>query len=391
MRTISYLAVAVLTAAVTYGIAQVNQPLKAPARAEKSVPDIGEAEAEKSFPAPKPPAAALPGDEDDISPEERINIKIYQQVNRSVVFITTRSLEADDLFFFATPRKGSGSGSVLDENGHLITNYHGVENASQIMVTLYDGSNYSAKLIGSDPNNELAVLKITAPADKLHPIQWGDSSKLLVGMRVLAIGNPFGLERTLTTGIVSSLNRSLTSDNNRKIRGIIQTDAAINPGNSGGPLLNRKGEMIGITTAIVSRAGQSAGIGLAIPANTARRVVHELVRYGRVIRPDCGIFSVYETDKGLLIAQLDPEGPAQKAGLRGPQENTVRRGGFVFRSLDRSKADMIVAVDGKPVNSLEDLLSHVESKKPGDQVVLQIIRENESLEISVVLEENRSR
>src|SRR5262249_36227762 len=161
-------------------------------------------------------------------------------------------------------------------------------------------------------------------------IALGDSARLLVGMRVFAIGNPFGLERTLTTGIVSSLNRSLRSENNRVIRGVIQTDAAINPGNSGGPLLDRRGAIVGVTTAIVSRAGQSSGIGLAIPANTARRVIEELIEHGRVIRADCGIYSAYETEAGLLVGRLDPDGPAQQAGLHGPQVNDVQRGGFVF-------------------------------------------------------------
>src|SRR4051794_35797390 len=190
-----------------------------------------------------PPPPPLPA---DTSPEERDNIRIYQQTNRSVVNITTRGVQLDDYLMLAAPREGTGSGSVLDQNGHILTNFHVVEESQRIDVTLFDGSTHQAKLVGSDPSNDLAVLKINAPADKLCPLPWGDSTRLLVGMRVFAIGNPFGLERTLTTGIVSSLNRSLRSENNRMIRGIIQTDAAINPGNSGGPLLNRRGELIGI-------------------------------------------------------------------------------------------------------------------------------------------------
>ena len=196
-------------------------------------------------------------------------------------------------------------------------------------------------------------------------------------MRVFSIGNPFGLERTLTTGIVSSLNRSLRSENGRMIRGIIQTDAAINPGNSGGPLLNRRGELIGITTAIISRSGQSSGVGLAVPSATAHRVVDELIQHGHVIRADCGIFSVYETDGGLRVGRLVPDGPAQHAGLKGPEVKVLRRGGMVFRSVDRSKADLIVAVDGKPIKVLDDLLSHVESKKPGEQIVLTVVRDGQ--------------
>jgi S1-C subfamily serine protease len=204
---------------------------------------------------------------------------------------------------------------------------------------------------------------------------------------VFVLGNPFGLERTLTIGIISSLNRSLRSDNNRMIRGVIQTDAAINPGNSGGPLLNRRGEMIGITTAIVSRSGQSSGVGLAIPANTARRVMEELIRFGRVRRPDCGIFAVYELGKGLLIARLAPDGPAERAGLRGPKRVFVRQGGVVFQGLDRSQADLILAVDGRFVKTLDELLTEVEKKEPGDKVTFSIQREGKKMEVSVVLEQ----
>jgi S1-C subfamily serine protease len=327
----------------------------------------------------------------ELSPEEQDNVRVYRQINRSVVNITTRGVPADDFLLFSVPRDGSGSGSVLDKKGHILTNYHVVENARQIVVNLFDGSTYPARLIGDDPNNDLAVLQIEAPPDKLIPMAWGDSGKLLVGMRVFAIGNPFGLERTLTTGIVSSLNRTLRTENNRIIRGIVQTDAAINPGNSGGPLLNRRGEMIGINTAIVSRAGQHSGVGLAIPSNTARRVVDELIRHGRIIRPDIGITFVYEVTGGLLVARLDPEGPAAQAGLRGPQPVEVRRFGFVMRGLDRSKADLIVAVDGKRVRTLDDLLSYVEGKKPGQQVTLQIIREGQKLDVPVTLEQSRER
>jgi S1-C subfamily serine protease len=271
-----------------------------------------------------------------------------------------------------------------------LTNYHVVEDARQTVVTLYDSSTFEARLVGSDPNNDLAILKIDAPPEKLFPITWGDSSKLLVGLRVFVLGNPFGLERTLTTGIVSSLNRSLRSDNNRMIRGVIQTDAAINPGNSGGPLLNRRGELIGITTAIVGRSGQSSGVGLAIPANTARRVVEELIRFGQVIRADCGIFAVYEQEKGLLIARLAPGGPAERAGLRGPQRVVVRRNGFVFQGLDRSRADRILAVEGRLVKTLDELLTEVEKKKPGEKVVLTIMREGTKQNVVVELEQARN-
>jgi S1-C subfamily serine protease len=340
-----------------------------------------------------PPPVELPpvnGADVKLSAEEEANVRVYQTANRSVVNITTRGVQVDDFFMMAAPRQGSGSGVVLNKQGHILTNAHVIEEAQQIAVTLFDGSLHQAKLVGTDPNNDLAVLKIDAPAEKLSAIPWGDSGKMLVGMHVFAIGNPFGLERTLTTGIVSSLNRTLRTDNQRLIRGIIQTDAAINPGNSGGPLLNRRGELIGINTAIVGRAGQSSGVGMAIPANTARRVVEELIRHGRVIRPDIGVASVFQLDEGLLIAQLAPNGPAEKAGLRGPELRVVQRGPFIYRTLDRSKADVIQTVDGKPVRHLDDLLTLVEAKKPGDRVVLSILREGKRAEVTVELEQSRN-
>jgi S1-C subfamily serine protease len=366
-------AILVVAVAVTYAVAQVRTPPPA---------------------APPPPVAiapSLPQPEPlDLAPDEEANVRVYQHANRCVVNITTRNVQADDFLLLGGPREGTGSGSILDKQGHILTNYHVIEDARQTVVTLYDSSTHDAKLVGADPNNDLAVLKIEVPPEKLFPITWGDSSRLLVGLRVYAIGNPFGLERTLTTGIVSSLNRSLRSENNRLIRGVIQTDAAINPGNSGGPLLNRKGEMIGITSAIVGRAGQSSGIGLAVPANTARRVVDELLRFGKVIRADCGIFAVYELEQGLLVARLAPDGAAEKAGLRGPQRVTVRRDGVTYQGVDRSKADLILAVDGKGVKSLEDLLTEVEKKRPGERAVFTILREGKKKDVAVELEQAKN-
>jgi S1-C subfamily serine protease len=353
---VGQLAFLVAAVAVAYGAAQVREPLPI---------------------APSPPRPEEP----ELTPDEADNVRVYRQVNRGVVNITTRGTQVDDLPPAGSPREGTGSGVVLDRKGHVLTNYHVIEDARQTVVTLYDSSSYPARLVGADANNDLAVLEVQAPPEKLFPVAWGDSSRLLVGLRVFAIGNPFGLERTLTTGIVSNLNRSLRSENNRLIRGIIQTDAAINPGNSGGPLLNRKGEMIGITTAIVGRSGTSSGVGLAVPSNTARRVVEELLRYGKVIRADCGIFSVYEAEQGLLIARLAPGGAAEKAGLRGPRR--------VSQGIDRSTADLVLAVDGKAVRTLEDLLTEVEKKRPGERAVFSILREREKREVVVELEQAR--
>jgi S1-C subfamily serine protease len=320
----------------------------------------------------------------DMTPEERIAVAVYQNANRSVVHIRTRSVAGNELFGLF-PQSGAGSGSVITQSGHVVTNFHVIENARRVEATLFDGTSHEAKLVGVDPNNDLAVIKIDAPADKLVPLPWGDSGRLLVGLRMYAIGNPFGLERTMTTGIVSSLNRSLQTENNRMVRGIIQTDAAINPGNSGGPLLDKHGAMVGITTAIVTRSGASAGVGLAIPSAVARRVVDELIRNGKIIRPDCGIVSAFETDKGLLVNQVAPEGPAKKAGIRGPLEQTLQRGAFTYTVIDRSKADLIVAVDGQKVRTLDDLLSYVETKKAGEAVKLRVIRDGKETDVPMTL------
>jgi S1-C subfamily serine protease len=228
-------------------------------------------------------------------------------------------------------------------------------------------------------------LKIEAPPDLLYPLTLGDSAPLKVGMRVFAIGNPFGLQRTLTVGIISSLNRSLESPNQRVIKDIIQTDAAINPGNSGGPLLDSRGRLIGVNTAIVSRVGQSAGVGFAVPVNTVKRIVPDLIERGRVIRADLGIANVLQVGSGLLVNQLTPGGPAERAGLRGPQVAVSRQGPFVFQQVDRSKADIIVEVDGRQVRTLDDLLSYVESKEPGEKIELTVLRDRKRTSVPVEL------
>lgn len=317
--------------------------------------------------------------------DEKNNIDVYEMVNKSVVNITTRGVQIDDFFLLAVPTEGSGSGFVFDKQGHIITNYHVVENARELVITLYNGVQYHAKLIGVDPNNDIAVLKIQIPPERLFPTKFGTSQGLKVGQKVLAIGNPFGLERTLTTGVISSLGRSLRSESGRLIKGIIQTDAAINPGNSGGPLLNSSGLVIGVNTAILSKVGQSSGIGFAIPVNTLKRIVKDLISYGYVLRPNIGILQVYESGQGLLITQLENEGPAQKAGLRGPRLIIQKQGPIEFRAIDRSYADIIVGVDNKDVNSFDELLDYIESKKPGIKVSVEVIRKGARVNIPVVL------
>lgn len=319
------------------------------------------------------------------SVEEKINVFVYERVNRSVAHITTKSTRNDGFFMVDVPAEGTGSGTVLDKAGHILTNYHVIEDAREVVVTLYDGVTYDAKFVGADPVNDIAVIKIEAAEDVLEPARLGDSSNLKVGYRVFAIGNPFGFERTLSTGIISSLNRSLQVRGNRTIKSIIQIDAAVNPGNSGGPLLDTQARLIGMNTAIASRTGQSAGVGFAIPVNLIKRVVPQLILHGKVIRPEIGIARVYETEKGLLIAKLTPDGPAEQAGLQGPSVTRQRRGPFVVERVDRTAADLIVELDGKKIDDVDDFLTNIESRKPGDTVELTVIRKSRRIKVRIVL------
>ncbi len=327
----------------------------------------------------------------ELSPEERIAVTVYENCNRSVVNINTKTVQTDFFMFLEIPSEGEGSGCVLDRQGHILTNFHVIDGAREIRVTLFDGKTYDARVVGVDPATDTAVLKIDAPAESLYPVVFGNSANLLVGQRVFAIGNPFGLERTLTTGVISSLNRALPARRaGRQIKSIIQIDAAINPGSSGGPLLDSRGRMIGMNTAIASRTGESAGVGFAIPVNTIARVVPQLIQNGRVRRPDSGIARVYQTEQGLLIASLVPNGAAEKAGLRGFKviRQRKKQGPFVYESqtIDRSAADLIVAVDGQPVKTADDFLSIIDGKNPGDRVVLTIVREGQTRQVPLVLE-----
>lgn len=327
------------------------------------------------------PALFLP---DGLTPEEHVNVGVYERVNKCVANITTKTVKADG-FFSETAAEGAGSGSVIDKAGHVLTNFHVVEDARQVSVTLYDGKTYDAAFVGADPINDVAIIKIDAPAEVLVPVTFGDSGNLRVGMKVFAIGNPFGLERTLTTGIISSLNRSLQIRGDRTIKSIIQIDAAINPGNSGGPLADAHGRLIGMNTAIASATGQSAGVGFAIPISLISRIVPQLIKKGKVIRPEIGIARVYQTEHGLLVAELTPNGPAEKAGMKGPQIIRKRRGPFVFERVERNTADLIIQLDGAAIKTADDFLSIIESKNPGDAVILTVIREGKETRVAVRL------
>jgi len=327
------------------------------------------------------------------TPEELTNIAVYDAVNRSVVNINTKATVSAGLFLFEVPSEGAGSGIVVDKLGHVLTNYHVVEGAKEIQVMLYDGSSHAATIVGHDPATDVAVIRVAAPVEVLEPVHFGSSSDLRVGQRVFAIGNPFGLERTLTTGIISSLNRSLPARNGRTIKAIIQTDAAINPGNSGGPLLDSSSRLIGMNTAIASRTGQSSGVGFAIPVGTLARIVPQLIERGKAIRADAGIARVYQTDHGLLVASLVPDGPAEHAGMRGFKVVRERRrqGPFMAETerVDRSGADLIVAVAGVAVKNADDFLSQVETRNPGEEVLITVEREGHRLDLPVVLAAER--
>ncbi len=321
---------------------------------------------------------------DGLTPDEAINVAVYEAVNRGVVNITSK-VKGERFLLMELQSEGSGSGAVIDQDGHILTNYHVVQDAKEVQVTLFNGESYDAHLVGADPLNDLAVIRIDAPVEELFPVSLGESRDLRVGMRVFAIGNPFGLERTLTTGIISSLNRSLQIRGNWTIKSIIQIDAAINPGSSGGPLLDAHGRLIGINTAIATTTGQSAGVGFAIPSSLVVRVVPQLMKHGRVIRPEIGIARVYQTEGGLLVAELRANGPAEKAGLKGPKITRTRRGPFVVERVDRSAADLIVAVDDQKVVTAEDFLSYIEEKRPGDSVVLTLVRDGKKQQVEVPL------
>lgn len=299
---------------------------------------------------------------------ENQTIRVYQLANKAVVNVTTRAEVMD--MFGPVAQEGSGSGLIIDAAQALVvTNYHVVAGARQMAVILSTGDALGCELVGQDPDNDLALLRLLDPPAGLVALDLGDSSTLEVGQQVLAIGNPFGLDRTLTVGIVSSLGRTIRAESGRIIEDIIQTDAAINPGNSGGPLLDTAGRVVGLNTAILSHTGENAGIGFAIPVEQIKRAVPQLIKYGRVLRPQVGaVFA--DTEYGVMVLQIEPDGPADQAGLRGAKQ-VVRRGSYSGYIIDFAHADFIIAINGKPVHSKNDVLKEIEknAEKPSTVTV----------------------
>jgi S1-C subfamily serine protease len=323
------------------------------------------------------------------STDEQNNIEVYRTLSPGVVFIHSTSY-ARDFFGFVEPQEGSGSGSILDQQGNILTNYHVIEGAQKLSVSMGGKKDYSAVVVGGDPDTDLAVIRlIEKPAGQLTVVPLGDSDRLVVGQKVLAIGNPFGLDRTLTTGVISGLQRPLRARNNRLIEGAIQTDASINPGNSGGPLLDSHGRMIGINSQILSPSGSSAGVGFAVPVSIAKRVVPQLLQNGRVRRPKLGISTRDVTslrnqidlpvDDGVLIYQVARGGGAATAGLRGVQQTETG---------DVELGDIIVGIDNDKVANSDDLFRVLDKHQIGDTVQVQIWRDGRRMSVPVRLMES---
>lgn len=295
---------------------------------------------------------------------ERTVISVYKNANKAVVNLSTQTIAQD--FLFPVFQEGSGSGVIIDsERAILVTNFHVIKGVSNVQATLSDGQSYEVELIGEDPDNELALLRIVNAPKDLTELPLGDSNALQVGQSVLAIGNPFGLNRTLTKGIVSSLGRSIRSDLGTLIEDVIQTDAAINPGNSGGPLLNLAGEVIGLNTAIISKTGSYAGIGFAIPSNYIKKALPQLLKYGKVLRPKIGAV-LGNTEQGTVVLSVQAGGPAAEAGLQGAQR-VVRNGPFIRYLIDVTHADYILEINGQKISNKDEANSVImknETKKP---------------------------
>jgi S1-C subfamily serine protease len=316
-----------------------------------------------------------------VASDEQNNIEVYRTVSPGVVFITSTTVSRS--FFDMGEREGTGSGSVIDDQGHILTNNHVVEGADRLSVSFGENT-YPARIVGRDPDTDLAVIKVNAPREQLRPVAFGDSERLVVGQKVLAIGNPFGFARTLTTGVISGLQRPIRSRNNRPIEGAIQTDASINPGNSGGPLLDSSGRMIGINTLIYSPSGASAGVGFAVPVQIAKRIVPQLIQHGAVLRPKLGIFPFnvanlqvrLPVSEGVGIYQLSPGGPAAAAGLRALQQ--TEDGDVII-------GDIILSIDGEKISDGDDLYRVLDKRQFGEVVQVEVFRDGRRVKVPVRL------
>jgi S1-C subfamily serine protease len=319
--------------------------------------------------------------------EEETTVQIFERVKSSVVYITTLAHRPVRRHFFGLDvervQQGRGSGIVWDKRGHIVTNFHVIADAEEAVVTFADGSEWTAQLVGHTPDHDLAVLQVDAPEEHLSPIPIGTSRDLRVGQQALVIGNPFGLDQTLTTGVISALDREIDAMSDRTIYGVIQTDAAVNPGNSGGPLLDSSGLLVGVNTAIHSPSGDYTGIGFAVPVDTVNRIVPQLIRYGRAARPGLGVLLVSDRSaarlgiKGVAIRSILPRGPAAKTGLEGIQQDRWGRLHF---------GDVIVAVNGKRVAKVDDLLRHLDTFTVGEKVTLRLQRDGAEREVLVTLQ-----
>ncbi len=319
----------------------------------------------------------------DLAEDEKTTIAVFKQASPSVVHITTLALKQDavNLDISQIPR-GSGTGFVWDQQGHIVTNFHVIQGADAARVTLADHSNWTARLVGAFPDKDLAVLVIDAPKDRLKPLSVGVSRDLQVGQKVLAIGNPFGLDQSLTTGVISALGREIESVSKRAIKDMIQTDAAINPGNSGGPLLDSAGRLIGVNTAIISPSGAYSGIGFAIPVDEVNRVVPSLIKTGKVTRAGLGIQMAPDNlaerlgVKGVLVFEVQPNSPAAKAGLRPTRRDEANR--LVL-------GDIITAIDGQKVRAINELRDILDTHQVGTAVALTILRDGKEVQVNVTL------
>lgn len=360
-----------------------KEPASRPAR-EGAGTATQESPQPQSLPAPPAVVANQPEipPPADLSPEELRDIGVFRRASSSVVFITSIAMQRDFFSLDVTqiPR-GTGSGFVWDKEGHIVTNFHVIQEGDRFSITLADHSEWEAKVVGFAPEKDLAVLQIKAPANRLFPIAVGSSRDLQVGQRVLAVGNPFGLDHTLTVGVVSALGRELPAEGNRTIRDVIQTDAAINPGNSGGPLLDSRGRLIGVNAQIKSPTGVSAGIGFAIPVDTVKRLVPQLIAHGRTVLPGIGVSLLHDSYarqyqlKGAVIVEVTGGSPAARAGLVG------------FRRSNRGlvPGDQIIAVDGQAVEGGDDLAYAFENAGVGKTVRLTVLRGEEKRTVPVTL------